>query len=103
MKTIRRFLIIGLLVLAIGGLICISAKRSPVDEKILSYTVDTKSQDLQFYWKDDSGKIFKSILNLKNWLDSKHKTLVFAMNGGMLKQDNSPQGLFIQQQITLAA
>lgn len=44
---------------------------------------------------------FKSIRNLKSWLDKQDKTLVFAMNAGMYKQDNSPQGLFIENIKTL--
>ena len=64
----------------------------------MSYTVDAKKQDLKLYWKNDKQENLKSIQNLKNWLDKKHKKLVFAMNGGMYKQDNSPQGLFIENQ-----
>ena len=32
----------------------------------------------------------------KNSLSAKGKTLTFAMNGGMYKPDDSPQGLFIE-------
>ncbi len=72
------------------------------DDQILSYTVDPKSQKLDFYWKDDSNKVIGSILNLKKIVENKKQKLLFAMNGGMYKQDNSPQGLFIQnnKQIT---
>jgi uncharacterized protein YigE (DUF2233 family) len=55
-----------------------------------------KKQDIKPYWKDDKQENFRSILNLKNWLDKYHKKLDFAMNAGMYKQDNSPQGLFIE-------
>ncbi len=68
----------------------------------MSYTVDAKLQDIKFYWCDDSGAVFNSILNLKIWLESKHKKLVFAMNGGMFQQDYSPQGLYIQEQKILS-
>lgn len=95
------FLAIGILGLMFVGLISFATNKVSVDDKILIYSVDSKSQDLQFYWQDDSAKTFKSILNLKTWLDSRHKTLVFAMNGGMFKKDNSPQGLFIQHHETL--
>ena len=50
-----------------------------------------------FYWKDDNGAILGSIQRVKDYIDHHHKTLVFAMNGGMFKPDHSPQGLFIQQ------
>jgi uncharacterized protein YigE (DUF2233 family) len=71
--------------------------QAPSGAKIISYKADPKAQDLQFYWKDDSGQIFRSIQRLRDFLFQKHKKLVFAMNGGMFAPDNSPQGLFIQQ------
>jgi len=72
------------------------------NENILSYTTDVKSADLKLYWKNDSAKPFKSILNLKNRLEEKNKTLLFAMNGGMYKEDNSPLGLYIEEGKTLS-
>jgi len=72
--------------------------RSSQDPNILSYTVDPQKQTISLYWKDDSGNILRSIQHLKDYLDRNHRTLVFATNGGMYKPDNSPVGLFIQQQ-----
>jgi len=71
------------------------------DDTIISYTVDLKKEDLQLYWKDDSGHIFRSIQHLKDFLEHQHKRLLFAMNGGMFNADNSPVGLFIQNKMTL--
>ncbi|HEY8970256.1 MAG TPA: phosphodiester glycosidase family protein [Puia sp.] len=71
------------------------------DDTIISYTVDLKKEDLQLYWKDDSGHIFRSIQHLKDFLEHQHKRLLFAMNGGMFNADNSPVGLFIQHKMTL--
>ena len=85
----RQFLLVILASLSIRG-------RSP-DDRILSYVVDPAKQDIQFYYKDDNGVILGSIQRVKDYLDHHHKTLVFAMNGGMFKPDHSPQGLFIQQ------
>ncbi len=95
---LRKTLYTTLATLLIGliGLLAQTHTKKVHDEKILSYIVDPHSQDLQFYWKDDSNHIFKSIANLKRWLGLHHKTLVFAMNGGMYKKDHTPQGLFIQ-------
>ena len=67
------------------------------DHRILSYVVDPAKQDIQLYWKDDSGTILGSIQRVKEFLTQHHKTLVFAMNGGMFRADHSPQGLYIQQ------
>jgi uncharacterized protein YigE (DUF2233 family) len=66
------------------------------DENVISYRVDTKQQQLNFYWKDNKNELFRSLGNLKNWLALNKETLLFAMNGGMYKTDNSPLGLFIQ-------
>lgn len=73
------------------------------DDKFVSYEVDTKKQDLSMYWKDEKNHAFGSIQNLKNSLDSNGQKLVFAMNGGMFKSGNSPQGLFIQQYKSITA
>lgn len=66
------------------------------EDKILFHIVNPQKTTLKFYWKDEKGETFKSISALKNWLDKKNEKLVFAMNGGMYKKDNSPQGLFIE-------
>ncbi|MDW3192332.1 MAG: phosphodiester glycosidase family protein [Cytophagales bacterium] len=52
---------------------------------------------MKFYWKDDKGKRFGSIQNLKGHLNSNNKELVFATNGGMYASDGSPQGLYIEK------
>ena len=75
----------------------VTAKQTSFDDKILSYIVDLKFQDLEFYFRDDNGELFRSIQNLKTWMDGKHKKLVFATNGGIYMQDNTPLGLFIQE------
>ena len=73
------------------------------DDNIISYTVDPAAQDIQLYWKDDKGHIIGSLQGLKDYLGSKNRKLIFAMNGGMFKQDYAPLGLFIQQQKTVTA
>ena len=71
------------------------------DEKFISYTVDPKKQLTRLYWKDEHNTPFKSIANLKQWLEKNNKQLLFAMNGGMYKDDNSPLGLFIENGKTI--
>jgi uncharacterized protein YigE (DUF2233 family) len=75
------------------------AQAQVVDDKFVSFTVDPASVNL--YWKDDHGEILKSIQNLKAFVQSKGKRLKFAMNGGMFRKDNSAQGLFIQDHVTI--
>ncbi len=78
------------------------ARLHSENEQFISYQVDLKKQDLKLYWKDDKNQPFKSLQNLKTWLDLKGQNLVFAMNAGMFKTDNSAQGLFIQEQKIVA-
>jgi len=96
LKHKSKILRLGLLLLFTVILIAFTKNQSSIDDQIIAYTVDTKKQDLQFYWKNDKGEILKSIQNLKNFVESKNMILTFAMNGGMFNKDFSPQGLFIQ-------
>lgn len=66
------------------------------EDSFLVYKVDLKKQDLKLYWKNDKNQNFGSIQNLKLWLEQNNRTLDFAMNAGMYKKDNSPQGLYIE-------
>lgn len=70
------------------------------DARFLSYI--TTPGEITFYWKDDKGQIFRSIQNLKTFVENNGSELKFAMNGGMYKKDNSPQGLYIENETTLA-
>lgn len=98
----KRSILLGFIGLTLVGLIAFKVNRTSVEENFVSYIVDPTSQNLKFYWRDDSANVFRSINNLKTWLEKKQETLVFAMNGGMYKPDNSAQGLFIQQHVTLS-
>ena len=82
-------------VLAIAGLF-VFARQKNRDDRFVSCIVDPQKQELKFYWKDEKGANFKSLGRLKSWLDNDQKTLVFAMNAGMFRQDRAPQGLFIE-------
>ena len=92
-----------LIVLLTTALSAFTPEKSATDNRILSYTVNPKTQELKFYWKDEKGDIYKSILNLKNQFAGKHKTLVFAMNGGMYMQNNAPLGRYIEENKRLSA
>jgi uncharacterized protein YigE (DUF2233 family) len=95
--------ILALIILfVIAAIFFFKIKDIPDDDRFISYTADTKKQDLSLYWKDDKNENFRSIKNLKWWLEQHKRKLVFAMNVGMYKQDNSPLGLFIEKKITLS-
>jgi len=100
----RIVLFVSLIVIIIAGIFFIAGNKADIPEsnkKVISYVVDAKSQDIHFYWKNDSGKIIRSIQGLKTFVESKSYKLLFAMNGGMYNRDNSPQGLFIYRNQTL--
>ena len=84
-------------------LLILSSNNQIANETILSYTVNCNKQNIQLYWKDDTGHLLNSIQNLKSYLDKKNEKLVFAMNAGMYKKDFSPQGLFIHNYKTITA
>jgi len=69
--------------------------------EMISYIVDPKTQVVELFWKNDKGEILGNIQQLKDHLNRDHKRLLFAMNGGMYKEDQSPLGLFIQKQQTI--
>ena len=74
-------------------------KPSNEDDRFVSYIVNPKKQNLEFFWKKEKGEHFKNAENLISWLKNKNKKLLFSTNGGMYKKDNSPQGLFIEDKI----
>lgn len=70
-------------------------------DRILAYEVNPKKEQLHFYWKNAQGEIYGNAKNLKEQLQTKQQELIFCMNGGMYKKDQSPQGLYIENGVTL--
>lgn len=66
------------------------------NERFLAYEVNLNSQNLQMIWKGSDGKAVGNFKTLKQQLADEGKSLVFAMNGGMFRVDQSPQGLYIE-------
>jgi uncharacterized protein YigE (DUF2233 family) len=66
------------------------------NDSFLTYIVNPKKQNLQLYYKDDKGNVLGCFEFLENYLKSKNKKLLFAMNGGMYMEGGRPLGLFIQ-------
>lgn len=97
------FIVSAIFVLLQSGSIGCSPHEKNSSDNIISYTINPASQNIAFYWKDDSGRIIKSLRNLKFFLERKNLELVFATNGGMYNAGHVPQGLFIQQRKTLTA
>ena len=101
MRRLKPFIQLLFPVLILSGFTTITNKQKD-DDRIISYVVNPKEKDLQLYWKDDKGQILGSIQHLKTFVEGKHRSLVFAMNGGMYTKAQTPQGLFIQNKKTLS-
>jgi len=99
MKKILLYCLLFTLAVTITGFIAFSLNS---DTPFITYTVNPKKQDIKLYYKDNKQQRFGSILNLKRWVEKQNRQLVFAMNGGMYKQDHSPQGLYIEDGKTLS-
>lgn len=83
----RRLLALGL---ALFGL----AARA--DEGLFTVVrVDTATQDLRLFWRDDQGRPLQRLDRLAAWLKAQHKTLTFGMNAGMYHADGGPVGLLV--------
>lgn len=102
MKRKRIFIFVGILFLAAAGIFAFDKKNTPDDNRFISYTVDTKKQNVELFWKDDKNESFRSIQKLITWLDKRKRKLLFAMNAGMYKPDGSPQGLFVEKHAVLS-
>ena len=63
-----------------------------------TYTVNTLTTPIRLFWKDPSGNIFGSLRNLKQWLNDNEQTLLFATNAGIYTPQNSPKGLYIENE-----
>lgn len=98
MGKAKNFLLAGVLLPGLAMLFVFGKTLSYEDDRFVSYTVDAKKQVIKLYWRDDNQAPFRSIGNLKAWLEERHQRLVFAMNGGMYKEDRSPLGLFVENQ-----
>jgi uncharacterized protein YigE (DUF2233 family) len=57
--------------------------------------VDLLHEQLQLFWRDDTGQPYRRFSTLHDALARQGKTLEFAVNGGMYRPDYSPVGLFV--------
>lgn len=93
MNKAARIALILWTVLMTSGLF--SFRKDPVtDPRIVSYVADPRM--VRLYWKDAQGHILGSLQRLKDFEQTQKHTLVFAMNGGMYREDQSPLGLYIE-------
>jgi uncharacterized protein YigE (DUF2233 family) len=74
---------------------CASKKLN--DGTVTVCRVDLQHEQLQLYWRDDTGQPYRRISVLREALAKQGKTLVFAVNGGMYRPDLRPVGLFVAE------
>ena len=89
--------IIALLLLFTFLLLAKNPVKLHKNSRIISHVVDLKKNELNFYLKDDKGRIFKRFEDLDSWLKKRDKKLLFAMNGGMYMENSMPLGLYIDK------
>ena len=63
---------------------------------------DLTRDDLRTYWRRDDGKAYRTFAALAEDLEEKGKSLRFAMNGGMYRDDFRPVGLYVENNRELA-
>ena len=90
----------------LAGILFLSALRMNVHAQV-NYTnqqnyavVEIPSADvenIQMFYKDQSGNRFWNIWNVKKHVEKQGKQLIFAMNGGMYTPLYKPVGLYIEQ------
>lgn len=75
--------------------ICLSFEQN-TDAKYVTHTVDPHTQNIVFSYKDNNNNRIGSLQQLKKNVENKGKKLLFAMNGGMFKEDFSPVGFYVE-------
>lgn len=77
-------------------LLLLTACRQNPDINFVTYTANPAKDSIGFYLKDASGKRYGSLQKLKDAIESKGNSLMFAMNGGMYKPGGEPLGLYVE-------
>jgi len=90
------------LLFLVVSLFSFKPQNATTDDAFVTYELNPQKADIKLYWKDANGQPYKTIDNVKKTVESNGQLLVFAMNGGMYKADNSPQGLYVENKQTLS-
>lgn len=92
----KRFTIFVLQILIFVSISSCDSGNKQSETDFVDFIVDPQQINIEFFWSDTDGTIFKSFQNVKENVEKAGKTLRFAMNGGMYQEDQKPLGLFIQ-------
>jgi uncharacterized protein YigE (DUF2233 family) len=72
-------------------------------ESYIVCSFDLTRQNIRTYWRGDDGKPYRTFAALADDLEAKGRSLRFAMNGGMYRNDLRPVGLYIENGRELTA
>jgi uncharacterized protein YigE (DUF2233 family) len=75
----------------------IDVVEEELDNRFITHEVNPHEENLKMYWKNPKGKNYRNAKNLKNQLEKKGETLLFAVNGGMYNKQDQPLGLYIEK------
>jgi uncharacterized protein YigE (DUF2233 family) len=92
------FLLVGLTCCAAAG--PAAAECAPRAFDGAAFTVcafDPRHDDLRLFWKGADDRPFGSLGALAESLRGQGQRLVFAMNAGMFREDQSPVGLYVEK------
>lgn len=59
--------------------------------------VNLEEWDLELFWRDEHKQPFNTFGALDQWLQTRGRRLLFAMNAGMYQEDYTPCGLYIEK------
>src|SRR5262249_25121521 len=65
-------------------------------ETYISCSFNPAKQNLRLFWRGADGKPYQTFGTLARDLETKGKSLQFAMNGGMYQDDFQPVGLYVE-------
>jgi uncharacterized protein YigE (DUF2233 family) len=88
--------LVGLAVSACWPAFAACAPRSFDSAKFTVCPFDPRHDDIRLFLSGADGKPYGSLSALAAGLKARGETLVFAMNAGMFKEDQSPVGLYVE-------
>src|SRR5271163_3358610 len=77
------------------------AERSFDGAKFTVCAFDPRHDDIRLFLSGTDGKPYGSLATLAAALKAKGERLMFAMNAGMFKEDQSPVGLYVENRLKL--
>jgi uncharacterized protein YigE (DUF2233 family) len=76
--------------------VAVAAQHFDGKHTFVAFEAKQNTQRIKMFWKDNNGNILGSLQNLKTYVESQGDTLLYACNGGMYMQNQSPLGWYIE-------